>query len=181
MWVVVVGEDAAGVTLAGDVVDPAHLVERIVEAVIAEAAIRVVSFSPEKRCSRADLVLLDDDERSVIRDAESGGGGELGSGLGDGRHDPSAVVVPHRSLEQGLLLVGREVAALGLQLGDHGVVDAIVDEQVAVGRASGSVVGGLRHPGVLGGFGDIGGFVDHHRRVASADTEGRLARAVGGS
>ena len=60
------------------------------------------------------------------------------------------------------------------------VVDRRIDDEIAVGRTARSVVVGLADRGVARGFDDVGGLVDHHRRVAGADAVGRLARAVGG-
>ncbi len=99
-------------------------------------------------------------------------------GAGDGVRGAVPVGVPVGLLQQRLLGGVDQVAAFGLQLLQEGVVDRGVDEDVAVGRAAGSVVVGLADRGVARRLHDVRGLVDHHRRVAGADAVGRLARAV---
>ena len=128
----------------------------------------------------SDLVLLDDHERAVVRDRDARRGSQLDRRLGDGGQDPSAVAVPHRPFEERLLVGRGEVSPFGLELIEHRVVDPIVDQQVAVGRAARAVVRGLRQARVARRFDHVGGLVDDHRGVAPADSERRLAGAVGG-
>ena len=67
-----------------------------------------------------------------------------------------------------------------LQRGHERVVDRRIDEQVAVRRAAGAVVVGLADGAVARRLVDVGGLVDHHRRVAGADAVRRLSGCVGG-
>jgi hypothetical protein len=119
--------------LAGDLVDSADLLECVVESVIAKHGQERGELLAGEAVLAPDLVLFDDDERAVIGDAETGGGRQFGRRLRHGGDDPAPVLVPHRALEQRLLGAGCQVPTFVLELGDHRVVDAIVDEQVAVG------------------------------------------------
>lgn len=122
-----------------------------------------------------------DQELPVLGDLEPGG---LRHGLRGERHrlrDAVELVVPHH-LPDGLLLGRREHVAADLdQLLERRVPDALVDEDVAVGRTPGPEVRRLGPHGVVGGLVQIlrGRLVPDHRGVAGADGVGRRARHVG--
>ena len=127
---------------------------------------------------RTDLVVLDDDELAIERNLEAGRLRDRLRRAGDGLRQSVPVVVPHDFLDRVRLRLACEVAAFLDECGDQRVVDARIDEQVAVGGAAGAEVGRLRHARVACRDVDVGRFVDHHRGVAGADTVGRPARAV---
>ena len=112
------------------------------------------------------------------REFEAGFLGDHFRAAGNGVRGAAALLVPVGSLEQLFLLRRDEISALFLELFEHRVVDRGIDDEIAVRRAARSVIVGLADRGVLCGLDDVGGLVDHHRRVAGADAVGRFARAI---
>ena len=178
--VVVEGVDAAGVALAGDLVDPADLGQRVVEAVVPVGGQQRRELLAREPVVRADLVLLDDDEacgrrrcRSPRRPPAWGPAGPPWRRCGCRRRPTSpARAGPSARGWRG----GRPRPASWASIASYT-------------RSSMSRLPSAEHPepwsdvfdepGVAGGVGDVGGLVDHHGRVAAADAEGGLARAVG--
>ena len=71
----VVGEDAARMALAGDLVDPAYLVEGVVEPVVAVDGEERGQLLTRKAVLTSDLRLLSDHKRTVVGYRDSGGSG----------------------------------------------------------------------------------------------------------
>ena len=106
------------------------------------------------------------------RYAEPGAGSQLRGLLADGVH--RHLLVPAAEGELGDLggLVGAEhPGAHPLELGDHRVIDLVVDDAGLLGRADDRGVKGFRYQDVHDRAADIGGLVDVDRGVAGADAQ----------
>ena len=172
--------DPARVALAGGVEDLPHHFERLVESAVLEDREDRAEFFRREAVLFADMRFFDEQERFVVRNCKAGARRDDRCGARDGVRCAMALDVPVRSLESLLLLCVHQVPALGLQLCQEGIVNRRVNEQIAVGRTSGAVIVGLADPRVPGRFGDVGGFVDHHRGVAGADAVRGFAGTIGG-
>ena len=107
--------------------------------------------------------------------------GDLGESLRRDRYRvrrAMAFTIPHRLPERRLFLVVGEIAAFLLQLRNHLVEDRGLDDEIAVGGASGAEVRCLRQHRVACRFLDVCRLVDDHRRVTRTHAIGRCARAI---
>ena len=178
--IVVERVDAARVALAADLEDRRDLLQRVVEARVAEHR-----QDDAELLGAEGVVPCRSRVSSTMRKRRSSGICEacsVGEGLGRDRdrvRGAVALVVPQDRSQPLTLLAGDDVAAFLDQAVAQRVVDRGLDHQVAVGRAARSEVGGLAEPRVARRLGHVRGLIDDHRRVAGADAVGRHARAVG--
>ncbi len=121
---VVVRIDAARVAFAADVVDPAHHVQRLIEAVIAIDGEQRGQLLARVVVPGTDLVVLDDDELAVGRNLETGRLRDRLRRARDGLRQPVTVLVPHHFFDCIRLSFAREVAAFLDERCDQRVVDA---------------------------------------------------------
>src|SRR5689334_3496914 len=108
-----------------------------------------------------DLILLDDDERAIGRDLEAGDLRNRPRGPRDGAARAAPFGVPHRSLQQLLLLGCRKMTALLLKLRQKTVVYGLIDDEIAIRRAARAVVGGLADARIARGVFDVRRLVNH--------------------
>src|SRR5262245_23200358 len=125
---------------ATDLVNLPDPVERLLEPAVFEDREHRRELLAGEAMRLPDLILLHDDELAIGRNLKAGDLRNRHRWPRDGANRAATLAIPHRPLQQ-LLLLGRcEMTALFLKLRQESVVDRLVDDEVAVGRAARAVV-----------------------------------------
>ena len=113
------------------------------------------------------------------RNAETRAGGQLRRLLADGVHRHLVATAEGELGDLGGLLRAEHPGAHPLELGDHLVVDLVVNDAGLLGGADHRGVKGFRDQDVDDRTPDVGGLVDVDRGVARPDAQRRLTGLVG--